>query len=124
MLIFDTRKIGNNLLNVRKKAGLTQAEVAEAAGLSDRTYADIERGGVNMKIETVEDKYQAVRLDGYTNTWSAFEKLITDDDTYYIFENDVWGDETCYVVTHQENLEPICETYDDIVTALKDEEII
>ena len=53
MLIFDTRKIGNNLLNVRKKAGLTQAEVAEAAGLSDRTYADIERGSVNMKIETV-----------------------------------------------------------------------
>lgn len=53
MLIFDTRKIGNNLLNVRKKAGLTQAEVAEAAGLSDRTYADIERGSVNMKIETI-----------------------------------------------------------------------
>ena len=53
MLIFDTRKIGNNLLSVRKKAGLTQAEVAEAAGLSDRTYADIERGSVNMKIETV-----------------------------------------------------------------------
>jgi len=53
MLIFDTRKIGNNLLSVRKKAGLTQAEVAEAAGLSDRTYADIERGSVNMKIETI-----------------------------------------------------------------------
>ena len=53
MLIFDTREIGNKLLFVRKKAGLTQAEVAEAAGLSDRTYADIERGSVNMKIETV-----------------------------------------------------------------------
>ena len=53
MLIFDTREIGNKLLYVRKKAGLTQAEVAEAAGLSDRTYADIERGSVNMKIETV-----------------------------------------------------------------------
>lgn len=78
----------------------------------------------NYRVETVKDDYQAVRLDGYTNTWSAFEKLITDDDTYYIFENDVWGDETCYVVTHQENLEPICETYDDIVTALEDEEII
>ena len=52
MLIFDTIQIGNKLLQFRKKSGLTQAEVAEAAGLSDRTYADIERGTVNMKIET------------------------------------------------------------------------
>ena len=80
---------------------------------------------MNYRIETVKDEYQSVRLDGYTNTWSAFEKLITEDGReYIIFENDVWGDETCYVVTHQENLEPICETYDDIVIALEDEEII
>ena len=32
---------------------MTQAEVAEAAGLSDRTYADIERGTVNMRAETI-----------------------------------------------------------------------
>ena len=53
MLIFDFRAIGNKLLAVRKRMGLTQAEVAEAAGLSDRTYADIERGTVNMRIETI-----------------------------------------------------------------------
>ena len=53
MLIFDFYTIGNKLHAVRKKAGMTQAEVAEAAGLSDRTYADIERGCVNMRIETV-----------------------------------------------------------------------
>lgn len=53
MLIFDFRAIGNKLLAIRKKAGLTQGEVAEAANLSDRTYADIERGTVNMRIETV-----------------------------------------------------------------------
>lgn len=53
MLIFDFRTIGNKLLAIRKKAGLTQSEVAEAANLSDRTYADIERGTVNMRIETV-----------------------------------------------------------------------
>ncbi len=52
MLIFDNRVIGNKLLAVRKKMGLTQAEVAEIAGLSDRTYADIERGSVNMRTET------------------------------------------------------------------------
>ena len=53
MLIYDFREIGNRLLAFRKKAGLTQIEVAEAAGLSDRTYADIERGSVNMRIETI-----------------------------------------------------------------------
>lgn len=53
MLIFDLHTIGNKLLCIRKRMGLTQAEVAEAAGLSDRTYADIERGTVNMRTETI-----------------------------------------------------------------------
>lgn len=53
MLLFDFRAIGNKLLAIRKRSGLTQAEVAEAAGLSDRAYADIERGYVNMRIETL-----------------------------------------------------------------------
>ena len=53
MLIYDFREIGNRLLSFRKKAGLTQIEVAEAASPSDRTYADIERGSVNMRIETI-----------------------------------------------------------------------
>jgi len=53
MLIFDLRTIGNKLLTVRKRMGFTQNEVAEAAGLSDRTYADIERGTVNMRTETM-----------------------------------------------------------------------
>ena len=53
MLLFDFRTIGNKLLVYRKKAGMTQNEVADAAGLSDRTYADIERGTVNMRVETL-----------------------------------------------------------------------
>ena len=53
MLITNFNEIGNKLLAIRKRMGLTQAEVAEYAGLSDRTYADIERGTVNMRIDTV-----------------------------------------------------------------------
>ena len=53
MLLLDMQEIGNRLLAIRKRMGMTQAEVAEAAGLSTRTYADIERGSVNMRIETV-----------------------------------------------------------------------
>lgn len=53
MLIHDFSKIGEKLFTFRKKTGMTQFEVAEAAGLSDRTYADIERGSVNMRVETL-----------------------------------------------------------------------
>ncbi len=52
MLISDFVAIGNKLLSICKRMGMTQAEVAEAAELSDRTYADIERGSTNMRIET------------------------------------------------------------------------
>ena len=52
MLLFDMIAVGNKLLEIRKRLGLTQAEVAEQAGLSGRTYADIERGTVNMRIGT------------------------------------------------------------------------
>ena len=53
MLVFVFQKIGGKLLAVRKRLGMTQMEVAEAAGMSDRAYADIERGLVNMRVETI-----------------------------------------------------------------------
>ena len=53
MIISDFHVIGNKLLQFRKKAHLTQIEVAELAGLSDRPYADIERGNVNMRLDTL-----------------------------------------------------------------------
>lgn len=53
MLVSSTHEIGDRLLAIRKKVGLTQVEVAELAGLSDRTYADIERGETNMRVETL-----------------------------------------------------------------------
>jgi len=53
MLFLDTREIGNKLLSLRKRMGMTQLELSEAAGLSCRTYADIERGTVNMRVETI-----------------------------------------------------------------------
>ena len=52
MLIFDKVEIGNRLYMFRKKSGLTQFEVAEAADISPRTYAGIERGEASMRIET------------------------------------------------------------------------
>ena len=62
MLIFNLHTVGNKLLKIRKRLGLTQAEVAEKAGLSDRTYADIERGTVNMRLETILRICEALQI--------------------------------------------------------------
>ena len=53
MLISDKLVIGQNLRKYRKLSNLTQIEVSERANLSDRTYADIERGSVNMRVDTL-----------------------------------------------------------------------
>ena len=53
MLIFDFRTVCNKWFSIRKQSGLTQVEVAKATGLSERIYADIERGTVNMRTETI-----------------------------------------------------------------------
>lgn len=53
MFILDESRIGERFLRIRRSRGLTQAEVAEAAGISDRTYADIERGTANMRTQTL-----------------------------------------------------------------------
>ncbi len=71
MLIFDMRIIGNKLLAVRKSLGLTQADVAELSGVADRTYADIERGSVNMRIETVIKICNALKITP--------DKILTED---------------------------------------------
>lgn len=62
MLITDLHIIGNKLFNVRKAKGLTQAEVAEKADLSDRTYADIERGSVTMRVDSLLKICSALKI--------------------------------------------------------------
>ncbi len=62
MLVSDLITIGNRLHDIRKRMGLTQAEVAEAARLSDRAYADIERGTVNMRTETMISICRALQV--------------------------------------------------------------
>ena len=52
MIISDFHVIGNKLLQFRKKVHLTQIEVAELAGLSDRTYADIKSIPELIRYET------------------------------------------------------------------------
>ena len=53
MLVYDYRLIGKRLLSLRQKAGLTQAEVARRAEMALGTYAAIERGTVNMHLDSL-----------------------------------------------------------------------
>ncbi len=62
MLIFDLKVIGNRLYDIRNKKLMSRVEVAENAELSDRTYADIERGSTNMRIETLLKICEALNI--------------------------------------------------------------
>ncbi len=53
MIIFDLKLIGENIRKSRVKKGISQDEAAWQAGISLRTYADIERGAVNARIVSV-----------------------------------------------------------------------
>lgn len=77
MLISDMHIIGNKLLTFRKQKGLTQAEVAELAEISDRTYADIERGSTNMRMETLVSICKALNI-------TPNQILIDDDNALHI----------------------------------------
>lgn len=80
------------------------------------------------------------RVKGYTNRWSVIDTYRG----YALLENCTYGDETCYLVVKLEQqpvtlpykkkdgtfvnlptiFEVVCETYDGIETALKDEGLV
>ncbi len=80
MLISDVHIIGNKLLTFRKQKGLTQAEVAELAEISDRTYADIERGSTNMRMETLVSICKALNITP--------NQILIDDDNLLMIEQE------------------------------------
>lgn len=73
MLIFDLITIGNKLYAIRKRCGMTQMEVAVEADISERTYADFERGTLNIRIETFLRICQALHISP--------DEVLTADDT-------------------------------------------
>lgn len=80
MLIFDFKVIGNKLYEIRIKKLMSRAEVAEAAGLSERTYADIERGSVNMRVETILKICKALNITPDDILVLQDEKIITEEE--------------------------------------------
>ena len=77
-------------------------------------------------VNILEGERQGIKIDGYKNRWSAFEKTEVDGIEYFIFENDVYGDMTCYLVVGYAEDVPVVvyETYDGLEQCLIDEDII
>jgi transcriptional regulator with XRE-family HTH domain len=48
------KNLGEKIRKVREKARLTQAEVADKAGINVSYYAQIERGEVNLSIDKLQ----------------------------------------------------------------------
>lgn len=58
------RKVGRTLKKVRKSLGLTQAQVAEKAGISSNYYSMIERDQKdNLSSNTMKGIAKALKLD-------------------------------------------------------------
>lgn len=53
MLLNDPRAIGERLFQLRKRYGFTQLEAAVEAGVSPKTYAQFERGELNVRLDTI-----------------------------------------------------------------------
>lgn len=53
MLITDRRIIGNKILKYRKARGITQEKAAELSSVSSKTFAEIERGNKDFRIDTL-----------------------------------------------------------------------
>lgn len=62
MLRFDPKALGARVKAVRSRAGLTQAGLAEAAGVSDETVSRIERGAYEPAVSTLVALADALRV--------------------------------------------------------------
>ena len=58
----DDQKLAKIFSDAREKAGLTQAEVAEKAGIHFNYYARVERGEVTPRVDIVENIAKALKL--------------------------------------------------------------
>ena len=59
----DDKKLAKILKDAREKAGLTQAEVAEKAGIHFNYYARVERGEVTPRVDIVDNLARALKIN-------------------------------------------------------------
>lgn len=127
---YGKREIENLILNkIKNITNITESyselnyELKESKRGSDMKLREEEIKSAYHLDDDDIDKFQNIEIPGYTDTWGAIDGLFLNNKTYYLMENDEWGDETCYLVITPDFKE-IYETYDDIETCLIDEGIL
>lgn len=66
--------IGEKLFRIRKRYGMTQLEVATAAEISEKTYARMERGTLNVRADTLIKICDALHITP--------DEIMTDDNMH------------------------------------------
>ncbi len=56
------KRLGQRIRSLRKKANLTQDSLAELADLSGKHIGEIERGGVNLTVQALEQIANALKI--------------------------------------------------------------
>lgn len=75
---------------------------------------------MNFKTEAVDN----LKVPGYRGRWYEIDRMRVGAITYVLLEHCTYGDETCGLVIKllsDSGFELVCETYDDVKTALEDE---
>ncbi|MDO8659484.1 MAG: helix-turn-helix transcriptional regulator [Candidatus Parcubacteria bacterium] len=62
----DLKNLGQKIKVAREKKKMTQAEVAEKAGMNTNYYAVIERGEINPSYETLKKIAEALGIKSLT----------------------------------------------------------
>ncbi|MDD6071253.1 MAG: helix-turn-helix transcriptional regulator [Clostridiales bacterium] len=106
MLIHNLNIIGNKLLAYRKRLGLRQLDVAEAANLSERAYADIERGNTNFHVDTLLNICNALHI-------TPNDILTEEPDTVSIQKNDIFNQLSSCTNQEQELILKLLSVYLD-----------
>jgi DNA-binding XRE family transcriptional regulator len=65
--LIDNYNMTAQLRNLRKQAGLTQAELATRAGVSPATVCNLENGKVNISLSKLEQIAKALKATVHVN---------------------------------------------------------
>lgn len=63
MFIRNTRDLGEGIRQARRERGLTQAELAEWAGVRQALISDLETGNTQARLDTILTVLSALELD-------------------------------------------------------------
>ncbi len=70
----DYEKLGDNIHNYREMRGFTQEKLAELSNISDKHLSKIERGKINIKVDTLVNIASVLSV--------SVDKLLSDTSPY------------------------------------------